>query len=165
MQINKYNVSSPNFGALQIDRCAISGLSEYECKKLCKAGEDLKDTKVYDLQIWKGGLPVITDGDIFFKAPIGVEKPDGNIFKFTAHTQYSGSKSSVFAFPLANAKMASEAYDNMLLTCKSALDKAIELTKILEESAQFQRTECIKRKEAEIRLQEMKQDLYEKYGI
>lgn len=163
MQINN-NVSSPNFGALKIDRGAISGMSKAECENLYKAGEELKDTEVFNLNIYRGGVPVVTDGDCCFRTPICVEKPDGNIFKFSAHPQYGGMQMMHYhSYPLANAGRAIAAYEKMN-KCVSELDRSIELTKILDESAQFQKTQSFKRNETERRLQEMKEDLYKKYG-
>ena len=161
MQIN--TVSSPNFGALKIDRGAISGMSKDECENLYKAGQELKDTEVFNLEICKGGIPLVTDGNKFYRTPIGVIKPTGSIFRFTAHPQYGGARINSYSYPLATAHMAAEAYEKMS-KCVSELDKSIELTKILDESAQLQRTQSFKRQASEMHLQHLKQDLYKKYG-
>ena len=163
MKINN-NVSSPNFGALKIIHPnAISGMTKDECENLYKAGEELKDTEVFNLVICKGGIPLVTDGNRFYRTPISVDKPDGNIFKFTAHPQYGGSRINSYSYPLATADMAAEAYEKMS-KCVSELDKSIELTKILDKSAQFQKTQSFKRQASERQLQHLKQDLYKKYG-
>ena len=162
MQIHN-NVSSPNFGALKINRGAISGMSKDECENLYKAGQELKDTEVFNLEICKGGIPLVTDGNKFYRTPISVDQPDGNIFKFTAHPQYGGARINSYSYPLATAHMAAEAYERMS-KCVSELDKCIELTKILEESAQFKKMQSFKRNETESRLQKIKCDLYKKYG-
>lgn len=171
MRINN-NFSSPNFGKLVISREALSKLSEEQCNELYKAGAELKDTKYVDLLIDEDGLPVVVDekyGGVSYYA-ICIDKPSDQYL--TVYDQYGaplhkrkhGPAPARYAF--ANAQAAVEAYERITKAKdRPSLDKYIELAKTLDEAQQFSETEMAKYAEAKKRLEQMRQDLYDRYGL
>ncbi len=172
------NVSSPNFGmALKIkctpDDLAKAGSTVLE--KLGKAGEELADTKYWDLEVLKGanGLQYRVNGRYCANAYVdgihGKEKPHTEFLTIKSTwdgTDGVGGKHKGEAcetvIQLANREAAIKAYENLQGTY--GLDNAVEATKILDDWTSFQTAKRNDVKTAEQEAQAKAADLFKKYG-
>ena len=156
---------------LVISREALSKLSEEQCNELYKAGAELKDTKYVDLLIDDNGLPIVVDekmNAVYYD--VCVDKPSGQYL--TVYDAYGAPPNKCklgrcpHMYGFANAHAAVEAYERITKSKDlPSLDKYIELAKTLDESEQFCETETAKKTEAARRLEQMRQDLYDRYGL
>lgn len=145
MQVNKISNNAASFGmALKITPAAKEALQNTTLEtiqKLQKAGEELKDTKFYNLEIGEKLTPRIDSPYAnSYLPPFSFDKPDGQFLR--VHAVWDGTeldnlrKGNIYlaAIKLENEQAALEAY-NKLNNMTSDLDTAVELTKLFDKAA------------------------------
>ena len=147
MQIsnNMNRFSAPQFGmALRINNGAekfLQGKSMQTLEKLSKAGEEMKDFKFYDLEVWEKGYRIKSKryANAYISPALDMERDPNKYRTFndvTISTIYDGvsgpnGQKYPLMFEFSNNDEAVKAY-NKYKNFTSDEDKYIELTKMLE---------------------------------
>lgn len=179
MQINN-NVQSPNFGMAMKIKCSpkdleAAGLQVLE--NLAKAGEELANTKYWDLEVLAGQragqLRYRVNGNHCANAYIGrirgKEVPHNEFLTIKSTwdgTDGVGGKKKGEAcetvMRLANKEAALKAYD--ALDTAYELDNAVAATKVLDEWTTFQRAQRAAEDVVSEQTQQAAADLFKKFG-
>ncbi len=142
MQVNKISNNAASFGmALKITPAAKEALQNTTLEtiqKLQKAGEELKDTKFYNLVIGEKLCPCVSTRYNAYLPPFSFSIPDNKQFLFihanNAAPGYFSNDKFVGIIKFENEQAALEAY-NKLNNMTSDLDTAVELTKLFDKAA------------------------------
>lgn len=148
-----------------LEKCTMSIL-----EKIKKAGEELKDTKFWDMEILKDGkIRLDTDDARSYTAPFNPREPHDEFL--TVDTVWLGSDLSKLTkgsqcqavIKFANKKQALDAYKK-LKGCETNIEQGSELAKMLD-AYEIEKAEKAA-KEAEMRMGIKKAvvDLLEKFG-
>lgn len=175
------NMQSPNFGMALKIKCSAKDLEEAGTKvleRLGKAGEELADTKYWDLEVLKGtnGLSPLqyrVNGNYCANAYIGdirgkaVPHDEFLTIKSTWDgTDGVGGKKKGEAcetvMRLANKDAALKAYDS--LNISDSLENAVAATKVLDEWTTFRKAGEDAEKALKLETQQAAADLFKKYG-
>lgn len=143
MQVNN-NIHSPGFGmALKIKPQAVESLRKAPLDYIIKleaAGKELKDFKVWDLEIYGVGRPRIVSSHAAYTFPAEVLLPQKNKLPLeiiwdgmTLGKSLKKGDRHILNIPLANKQEAQAAYDRIKNNF-SWIEKAVEITKLLEKS-------------------------------
>ena len=168
MQIRN-NLQSPNFGmALKIKQEAIESLRKAPLDniiKLNKAGEELKDFKVWDLEVYGFCRPRIVSKHAAYVFPAEALVPRGNRLPIEITLDNDLSKLSkkrlthILNVTLDSRIQAKDAYER-IRNAQSWVDRAVEITKVLEQSHISDVDSKIQQ-----RMDKAVYDLFEKYGV
>lgn len=184
MQVNN-NVQSPNFGMALKIKCTAKDLENAGAQvieRLGKAGEELADTKYWDLEVLKGSgsspLQYRVNGNFCANAYIGdirgkaIPRDEFLTIKSTwdGIEGVGGNKKgevceTVMRF--ANKDAAIKAYEslNTYYTYSSgSLENAVAATKVLEEWTKYQNAVQAKENELAAQTRQAAADLLNKYG-
>lgn len=178
MQVNNNNVQSPNFGMALKIKCTPDNLAKAGSDvldKLGKAGEELANTKHWDLEVLNGtnGLQYRVNGRHCANAYVG-----GIHGKSEPHNEFLTIKSTwdgtddvcgkhkgdacETIMQLANKEAALKAYETLHGTY--GLDNAVKATKVLDDWTTFKTAKDGAIKAAEQEAQAKAADLFKKYG-
>lgn len=180
MQINNTpqcpKTQSTSFGmALKISPKAQKALEEASMEtieKLGKIGEELKDTKYYDLEIGENLAPRINS--VYANAYIAPFRPNGKPYDefLSIKTTWDGTelgdlkrgKEYHTAIKFANQEEAIKAYEK-LKSQHSDLDRAAELTKMLDKREIEKAVEEAGKKDYKEAVKDAAADLMKKFGV
>ena len=174
MQVNKISNNAASFGmALKITPAAREALQKTTMEtieKLQKAGEELKDTKFYHLEIGKNISPRIDSKyAASYVAPFKVQKPRDEflnietIWDGTEVYDFKRGMKHTAAIKFENKAAAMEAYGK-LKNMTSDFDKAVELTKLFDKRAIQRETRELAEKEREQKIIAAANKLMEQFG-
>ena len=177
----KNNVQSPNFGMALRIKCSPKDIEAAGAKvieRLGRAGEELAETKYWDLEVLKGTsefspLRYRINGNFCANAYV-----DGVRGKAVPHNEFLTIKSTwdgtdgvggkkkgeacETVMRLANKEAALKAYDS--LDISDSLDNAVAATKVLDGWTTFQRTTQAAENAKQEQIQQAAADLFKKYG-
>ena len=175
MRVN--NISSQNFGmALKIKPEALDALKKMprnEIEQLQRAGETLKDTKFYHLEIGKNGERIV-DSSYANKYKGGsfiVHAPKDEFLKFnaiwegveSANYKKGDLYSSWIKFP--DKDEAWKAYEDIKDSKFKYIEVDTKMVKYLDEAAKRRNTFEIAQAKEKKAIEKMADDLFEKYQV
>ena len=175
MQINNNMNSNPNFGmALKVSKGAreiLENASDQTIKDLAKAGEELKDTKFWHLNVLDDGTTEIRA--IYanaYKEPITFEAPNSEFLRYEA--VWSGTPGMIKdpqnyhnSIKFENKQQAIEAYEKLNNWNSSEIERKKDFVLYLEEATAKDEAEKEAARLKKLEHNNMVEDLLNKFGI
>ena len=175
MQVN--NVQSPNFGmALRIRPEAVDKLKQAtrgHIEALKKAGEELKNTKYYHLEIGENGARTIVSpyANKYKGGSFRADEPTDHILKMKA--TWAGENSRALkqgddycvAISFADKEAALKAYQDLNNNLNTSIEKDVKIVKYLDEKEAKKIAQEEAEKAEKKAVGEMVDNLFSQYGV